>query len=95
MLDDLVGLIAAITGGASREESFAMRFIFSLIVTVCAGFSCLLFSIFAIHGFYTGDDMSSVIGDFKVAGILALVATASGYIASRWFREDTNLEKSD
>ena len=92
VVSDLADLLAALGGSSSREESFAMGFFFFLMVTVCAGGSFLLFSIFAIHGFFTNEEMSSVVGDIKIASILALVAAISGYIAGRWFRDDKKID---
>lgn len=95
MIDDIANLIGSLGRGVSNEESFAMRFFFFLIVTIGTGFGCLLFSIFALVGYRKGDELSSVIGDMKVAGILALLALVSGFITSRWFREDKHIENDE
>jgi len=95
MLDDLAGLLAAISGGSSREESYAYRFLGCLFLTVCAGVGCLLFLIFAGHGFYSGDAIPTVTSDLKIAALLALVTTVFGYLTRRWLREDTSKKVSE
>lgn len=96
MLDELLRLLGGVAGavGSSREEKFAMSFFLSLMCAVLSGLACLLFLVFAGHGFYTGE-YSSAMDNLNVAGKLALVTMVSGYVASRWLREDKHANEDD
>lgn len=97
MLNSFLDFLASVSSGFGRsnEEKFAMTFFFVLMCATLCGLACILFLIFAAHGFYSGDELSAVTKDFKTSGTLGIVAMVSGYFASRWFREDTHFEKDE
>ncbi len=97
MFNEFFQFLADLTGGLGRSngEKSAMTFFFVFMCSILSGLACLLFFIFAAHGLYTNDELSVVTKNFSTACKLGLVALASGFVASRWFRVENHIDKDN
>jgi len=87
-LSDLLNALGSISG-KPFNDSVSGIFFMLLLITICSLLAGILFLIFSVNRLINGELFLEVESQFWRAGLFLAIAAICGFLASRWFRDES------